>query len=198
MCQFHWLPGEQGTGSRNLSCPTNWWGKSVTEKRGIEIKNRQAQDLSLTKFLPIAMASCGQACCQDIFCRLSLSSSNWTLDGVSSPLELSMVDELVCFNEHNETSKENQKPRVPSWQWYFKGTMCSECCAGTYLSNKSCSAPSESVSPVSPVRPNRECRRCPTRVASVSAVCGMLSLRASMQVNGRCATDGNQDVIFPP
>ena len=59
--------------------------KNVTEKRGMEIKNRQAQNLSLTKFLPIAMASCGQACCQDIFCRLSLSSSNWTLDGVSSP-----------------------------------------------------------------------------------------------------------------
>ena len=76
--------------------------------------------------------------------------------------------------------------------------MCSECCAGTYLTNKSCPAPSESVSPVSPVRPNRECRRFPTRVASVSAVCGMLSLRASMQVNGRCAADGNQDVIFPP
>ena len=116
-------------------------------------------------------------------------------------LELSMVDELVCFNEHNETSKvskENQKPRVPSWQWYFKGTMCSESCAGTYLTNKSCPAPSESVSPVSPVRRNRECRRFPTRVASVSPVCGMLSLRASMQVDSRCAADGNQDVIFLP
>ena len=109
-------------------------------------------------------------------------------------LELSMVDGLVCFFGHNETSKENQKPRVPSWQWYFKGTMCSESCAGTYLTNKSCPAPSESVSPVSPVRPNRECRRFPTRVGSVSAVRGMLSLRVSMQVDGRCATDGNQDV----
>ena len=84
----------------------------------------------------------------------------------------------------------------PFFQWYFKGTMCSECCAGTYLSNKSCPAPSESVSPVSPVRPNRECRRFPTRVASVSAVSGMLSLRVSMQVDGRCAADGNQDVIL--
>ena len=28
--------------------------KGVTEKRGIEIKIRQAQDLSLTKFMPIA------------------------------------------------------------------------------------------------------------------------------------------------
>ena len=37
-------------------------------------------------------------------------------------LELSMVDELVCFNAHNET-------------WYFKGTVCSESCAGTYLTN---------------------------------------------------------------
>ena len=111
-------------------------------------------------------------------------------------LELSMVDELVCFFEHNETSKGNGKHRVPSWQWYFKGTMCSECCAGTYLTNKSCPAPSESVSPVCPVRRNRECRRFPTRVASVSAVCGMLSLRVSMQVDGRCATDGNQDVIL--
>ena len=147
--------------------------------------------------MPIAMASCGQACCQDIFCRLSLSSSNWTLDGVSSPFgAFNGIDELVCFFEDNETSKGNGKHRVPSWQWYFKGPMCSE--AGTYLTNKSCPAPSESVSPVSPVRPNRECRRFPTRVASVGAVCGMLSLRASMQVNGRCATDGNQDVIFLP
>ena len=113
-------------------------------------------------------------------------------------LELSVVDELVCFFEHNETSKGNEKHRVPSWQWYFKGTVCSESCAGTYLTNKSCPAPSESVSPVSPVRRNRECRRFPTRVASVSAVCGMLSLRASMQVDSRCAADGNQDVIFLP
>ena len=45
----------------------------MTEKRGMEIENRQAQDLSLTKFMPIPIASCGQACCQDIFCRLSLS-----------------------------------------------------------------------------------------------------------------------------
>ena len=29
-------------------------------------------------------------------------------------LELSMVDELVCFNEHSETSKGNEKHRVPS------------------------------------------------------------------------------------
>ena len=55
-----------------------------------------------------------------------------------------------------------------------------------------------SVSPVSPVRRNRECGRFPTRVGSVSAVCGVLSLRVSMQVDGRCATDGNQDVIFVP
>ena len=96
-------------------------------------------------------------------------------------LELSMVDQLVCFNEHNETSKGNEKHRVPSWQWYFKGAVCSESCAGTYLTNKSCPAPSESVSPVNPVRRNRECRRFPTRVGSVSAVCGMFSLRVSMQ-----------------
>ena len=51
---------------------------------------------------------------------------------------------------------------------------------------------------LSPVRRNRECRRFPTRVGSVSAVCGMLSLRVSMQVDGRCATDGTQDVIFLP
>ena len=113
-------------------------------------------------------------------------------------ISFSLVDELVCFNEHNETSKENEKHRVPSWQWYFKGTVCSESCAGTYLTNKSCPSPSESVSPVSPVRRNRECRRFPTRVGSVSAVCGMLSLRVSMQVDGRCATDGTQDVIFLP
>ena len=62
----------------------------------------------------------------------------------------------------------------------------------------SCPALSESVSPVSPVRPNRECGHFPTRVASVSAVRRMLSLRASMQVDGRCATAGNQDVIFLP
>ena len=65
-------------------------------------------------------------------------------------ISFSLVDELVCFNEHNETSKENEKHRVPSWQWYFKGTVCSESCAGTYLTNKSCPSPSESVSPVSP------------------------------------------------
>ena len=34
--------------------------------------------------------------------------------------------------------------------------------------------------PVSPVRPNWECRRFSTRVGSVSAVCGMLSLRVSI------------------
>ena len=43
----------------------------MAEKRGIKIENRQAQDLSLTKFMPIATASCAQACRQDIFCRLS-------------------------------------------------------------------------------------------------------------------------------
>ena len=80
----------------------------------------------------------------------------------------------------------------------FNRTMCSESCTGTCLTNKSCPSPSESVSPVSPVRRNRECRRFPTRVGSVSAVCGMLSLRVSMQVDGRCATDGTQDVIFLP
>ena len=37
-----------------------------------------------------------------------------------------MVDQLVCFNEHNETSKGNEKHQVPSSQWYFKGTVCSE------------------------------------------------------------------------
>ena len=35
-------------------------------------------------------------------------------------LELSMVDELVCFNAHNET-------------WCFKGTVCSESCAAPTL-----------------------------------------------------------------
>ena len=86
--------------------------------------------------------------------------------------------------------------KLDTWWWSISFSF-SESCAGTYLTNKSCPAPSESVSPVSPVRRNRECS-FPTRVGSVSAVCGMLSLRVSMQVDGRCATDGKQDVIFLP
>ena len=200
MCQFHWLPGKQGTGSRNLSRPTNWKGKNVTEKRGMEIKNRQAQNLSLTKFMPIAMASCGQACCQDIFCRLSLSSWNWTLDGVSSPSPFGAFNgrrtcllQWAQWNFKREWKAPGAFLTVVFQRYHVFWVLC-----GYLPANKSCPAPSESVSPVRPVRPNRECGRFPTRVASVSAVCGMLSLRASMQVNGRCATNGNQDVIFLP
>ena len=113
-------------------------------------------------------------------------------------LELSMVDELVCFNEHNETQKGMKSTGCLLDSGISKVPCVLRVLCGYLPANKSCPAPSESVSPVSPVRRNRECRRFPTRVASVSAVCGMLSLRVSMQVDGRCATDGNQDVIFPP
>ena len=146
--------------------------------------------------MPIAMASCGQACCQDIFCRLSLSSSNWTLDGVSSPSPFGAFNGrrtcLLLWAQWN-LKRESKAPgaflTVVFQRYHVFWVLC-----GYLPANKSCPAPSESVSPVSPVRPNRECGRFPTRVASVSAVCGMLSLRVSMQVDGRCATDGNQDV----
>ena len=183
--------------NKALVAETSAVKKKMGKKRDRKARNRDRKQacsrLDLTKFMPIPTASCGQACWQDIFCRLSLSCWGWALDGVSSPSPFGAFNgRRTCLLQLAQwNSKGNEK------HWYFKGTVCSESLVPA-LTDKSCPAPSESVSPASPARPNRECRRFPTRVGSVSAVCGMFSLRVSMQVGGRCATRGNQDVIFLP